>query len=406
MPNIGANRKDQAPPSFLIKPISNVWRNRILVELHRRSMSPKHFAAEYGLSLATSARYFRELKDWGFLEIAEERRGGNRRGAVEKIYRAIRTVHFDTPHWEALPLYLREKCTNVILEGLLLQITEALDAGTFDAKGHRSLRLLSLDRQAWHDLVNHLDEILYWLSELEAQADTRLRRTGGDGLRATVSLLCFRSPATTQPHTPPHDQAPLRVEPSGPYFLMSPKTAKALSASWRNRILVELHTRPMSPNQFFDEIGGPDLGTIARHFRQLRDWGHLEVLEKRPGKKRQSVFETVYRAVPPAYPNLDPWESLPPDIKSSDSGRFVETLIDQAREATAAGTMDAETDRHLSWKSLLLDRQAWRECLSRLAETQSWVKQLETEAAKRHEAKPAEWIPATAAFIAFRSPDA
>jgi hypothetical protein len=399
-------QQDEVPPAFLVKPVSNLWRNRILVELHKRAMSPSQFAQEFGLGLTTAARYFRELRKWGFVEIAEERRGGKRRGAVEKLYRAIRKVYFDSPSSELLPLYFREHLTEVVFEGLLPQITEALEVGTFDDRGHRSSSFSRLDRQAWNGLVGHLDEVLYWLSDLEADAAPRLAQAGEDGLPTTVSLLCFRSsttPVQDSQSSPPSPSTP-RIGPPGPHFLMSPQTAKALSEPWRNRILVELHARPMSPKQFADEFGGPELGTTARYFRQLRDWGHLEVLERRPSRSGRSVSETIYRAVRRESLYLGPWESLPSEVKSRGPGPFVGALLDQIHQAVAAGTMDADTDRHLSWKALLLDRQAYRDCRSRLVKTQAWVKQLEAESANRQEAENAQWIPTTVALMAFRSP--
>jgi DNA-binding transcriptional ArsR family regulator len=185
---------------------------------------------------------------------------------------------------------------------------------------------------------------------------------------------------------------------------MNPQTAKALSEPWRNRILIELHKRPMSPTQFADAFGGPNLGTVARYFRQLRDWGYLEVLEKRPSKSGRSVNETIYRAVSRGPLYLESWESISPDVKSAEPGLFIGALLDQIHQAVLAGTMDADIDRHLSWKSLLLDRQAWRDCRARLSETQAWVKRLEAESAKRQATKNLELIPTTVALMAFRSP--
>jgi hypothetical protein len=72
--------KIDAPPSLisakLAKALANPWRNRILIELHLRPMSPKQFADEFDGNLTVISRYFRELKMWGFLEVAEELRGG------------------------------------------------------------------------------------------------------------------------------------------------------------------------------------------------------------------------------------------------------------------------------------------------------------------------------------------
>src|SRR5881227_702239 len=170
-------QKINAPPvglsASLAKPLANPWRNRILAELLLRPMSPKEFTRKFeGPELPTIARYFRELRDWGFLEVAEERRGGGRRGAIEKVYRAIQRIHFDTPTWEQLPPYLRSECSTSMMEGLIARITEAVKGGTFDAESdrHLSWKTVRFDRKAWSEFSKGLDAVLAELERLEVQS--------------------------------------------------------------------------------------------------------------------------------------------------------------------------------------------------------------------------------------------
>ena len=179
--------KADAPPLIsakLAKALANPWRNRILIELHLRPMSPKQFAEEFGGNLEVIARYFRELKDWDFIEVAAERRGGKRRGAVEKVYRAIQRVYFDTATWERLPRHLRAECSGAILEGLILRITHAVEAETFDAEKDRHLfwKALPLDHQAWTEYVTRLDELLAWIGELEAESAERIAKAEAEAI--------------------------------------------------------------------------------------------------------------------------------------------------------------------------------------------------------------------------------
>jgi DNA-binding transcriptional ArsR family regulator len=131
-----------APPfvigAKMAKALANPWRNRILSELHLRPMSPSEFADETGGDLGNISRYFRQLRVWGYLEVVEERRGGSRRGAVERVYRAIQRVHFDTAAWEKIPLHLREECSGAIIEAYILRVVQAIEAGTFPGKRSRS----------------------------------------------------------------------------------------------------------------------------------------------------------------------------------------------------------------------------------------------------------------------------
>jgi len=405
--------KVDAPPLLvsakLAKALANPWRNRILMELHLRPMSPSQFSEEFGGSLPVIARYFRELREWDFLEVAEELRGGGRRGAVEKVYRAIRRAYFDTETWEQLPHYLRCECSGSVLEGLLLRISQAVRAGTFDAEAdrHLSWRSLPLDRQAWSEYVSRLDAVLEWINVLETESAERAAAADVDSIPVTAALLAFRSPLRPSPGFAERARAqdPSPDIPAGPAFLMKPQLAKALANPWRNRILIELHQRPMSPNRFFEQFGGPDLATIARYFRQLRKWGYIEVSEELRGGGRRGAVEKIYRAIRRAYFDTASWQNLPRQLRRECSGAVLDALIARIEQAVDTETFDAETDRHLSWKAVRLDRQAWSECAAMLDEVLAWITQLEAEATARIGAGAGEAIPATVALMSFRSPE-
>src|SRR3954447_1136557 len=200
----------------LAKPLSNPWRNRILAEVALRPMSPKQFTVQVkGPELEIIARYFRELRDWGFLEVAEERRGGKRRGGGEKIYQAIQRIYFDTPTWEKLPYYLRCECSMSMVDGLIARITESVRAGIFDAEKdrHLSWKTICLDRQAWSAYSKGLDDVLTHLGELEAQSADRILHSNARSLLVTTGLIAFRVPpadAKLPPVTPPPKNEGLR----------------------------------------------------------------------------------------------------------------------------------------------------------------------------------------------------
>lgn len=204
MPPKDAPRKSNPP--FLIGPkmakaLANPTRNRILSELHLRPMSPSQYEEEIGGDLANISRYFRQLEKWGFLEIAEERRGGRRRGAVEHVYRATQRFHFDNPAWEGLPDHLRNECSNSVLESYLVRVTEAIEARTFDAEidRHLSWKAVAFDRQGWTEFNAHLNEtMLEWLPQLEAESAARMAESGEEPIPTTVGLAAFRSPKPSE----------------------------------------------------------------------------------------------------------------------------------------------------------------------------------------------------------------
>jgi DNA-binding HxlR family transcriptional regulator len=160
----------------MAKALSNKWRSRILMELSNRPLSPSQFVEEIGGSMTHVARCFRELAEWGLVEIVEERKGGRRGGGVERIYRGLGRPFLDTASWESLPLLVRQEMSKAFLQAYMERVTEAIDADTFDAEDdrHFSWKPVLLDRPGWSELARAMDDLLGRLPELESES---LRRT-------------------------------------------------------------------------------------------------------------------------------------------------------------------------------------------------------------------------------------
>jgi hypothetical protein len=183
----------------LAKALSNRWRCQIVSEVGIRPLSPSQFVEEFGGSMTHIARCFRDLAKWGFLEVFEERNGGRHGGGVERIYRSTRRPYFDTPTWESLPQVVRAGVSQFVLTTYFARITEAMEAGTFDADTdrHLSWSYVVFDRKAWQEIGVALDEVLAWLPGLETES---LERTSNveELIPTTVGLASFRSPSKSQ----------------------------------------------------------------------------------------------------------------------------------------------------------------------------------------------------------------
>src|ERR1700729_3989830 len=83
----------------LAKAMASPLRSRIMMELSIGDMSPSEFCEIVDADLSAAARAFRQLAEWGFAEVVDQRRGGGRRGGTEKIYRRIGRAFFDPPTW-------------------------------------------------------------------------------------------------------------------------------------------------------------------------------------------------------------------------------------------------------------------------------------------------------------------
>jgi DNA-binding transcriptional regulator GbsR (MarR family) len=405
-----ARVKESEPTAFGIsartaRALSDPWRFRILTEVTVRPLSPSQFVDQIGGELTHVSRCFRQLAEWGYLEVVEERPGRRRGAAIEHVYRAIRRAHFDISTWKDVPRSGRDSVSRAILDSYQQRIGAAMEGGTFDqeADRHLSWDTVALDRLAWKQLGVRLDEVLDSLADREVAAQHRFVGRAEPQIPATVGLAAFRSPdyPTVKlrglEQTGPAEELELQ-----PQYVLGPKLAKALSNKWRCRILMEVSVRPLSPSQFVEEFGG-SMTHISRCFRDLASWGYLEVFEERNGGRRGGGVERIYRSTRRPYFDGPTWENLPLMIREEMSEWFLRTYFDRVSEAINAGTFDADLDRHLSWKPIVVDRQAWKEVGADLDEVLGWLPQLEGESLDR-ESDFDSLIPTTVGLASFRSP--
>jgi hypothetical protein len=405
-------QKEREPAAFgisakMARALADPWRFRILIEVTVRPLSPSRFVEEVGGELTHISRCFRQLADWGYLEVVEERPGRRRGAAIEHVYRAIQRAYFDTPTWKNVPLSGRDAVSRSILGSYQQRIREAVEAGTFDREldRHLSWDTIALDRKAWEQLGERLDAVLDSLLELEVEATERLASGGGEQMPTTVGLTAFRSPDSPAQmlRGARRHAGPVNAEPPSPYGI-EPKLAKALSNRWRCRILMEVSINPMSPSQFIEEVGG-SMTHVSRCFRDLAKWGFLELIEEKKGGRRGGGVERIYRSTLRAFFDTKTWVALPQVIREEISQFFLDGYFDRIADAFEAGTIDAEIDRHLSWKPIVIDRPAWDAVGTSLNDVLAWLPELELEATERTDDID-QLIPTTVGLASFLSPPA
>jgi hypothetical protein len=182
------------------------------------------------------------------------------------------------------------------------------------------------------------------------------------------------------------------------------RMAKLFADPLRIKIVMELNMREMSPKQFFDDFGGGSLSRVSRHFDVLVEYGWLHLVRTESGGKRRGAVEHFYRAIEPAVFHNETWSPLPKSMKEMISAGVVEELGDRLKEALAKGTLDARSERHLSWTPLRLDQRGWD---SVIAKVDALFHSLfeEQEAANLRMAKSGEEaIPMIVGLSAFESP--
>jgi hypothetical protein len=369
-------------------------------------MSPTDFVEKVGGELDRVAQGFRQLAELGFAELVEVRQGRQAGAAREHVYRRIQRAHLDTQTWEELSPAQRSGFSGSMVDAYVARVTEAIQGGTIDAEidRHLSWDLILLDRQAWSHYMAQLDVTLDGIPEMTKEAALRMNRSGEEPIPVTFGLAAFRSPrspadvgskALRYSQDAPESQTPSAL-------VISPKVAKALSNPHRSRILMELRVRPMSPSQYVKEIGG-SLPWISCCFRELAALGLIELVEEQKGGRRAGV-EKVYRSLEPAHIDTKTWEKMPLFIREEFTGSIFSSYIARVTEAIAAGTFDAEDDRHFSWDAVSLDRIAWEQLIAQLDKRLYGLPRLEKEADERMKRSGEEPIPTLVGLAAFRSP--
>lgn len=401
---------DTEPHAFGIsartaRALADNMRVRILAELSVRPLSPSRFAEEVGGELTRIARCFRQLEDWGFIEVIEERPGRNHPAAIEHIYAGVQRAHFDTSVWEGVPRPDRDQVSQATVTSFFARVGEAVAARTFDMEGDRHFSWVNatLDRIGWCQIGARLDEILLWLPELAVESSQRMAGSEVDAIPTIVGLAAFRSAqsSTMMHRVSSHYEGP--EPPEGMTPGIDPKLAKALSNGWRCRILTELAGRPLSPSMFVEEIGG-SIGHISRCFRELSQWGFAEVFEEKRGGRNGGGVERIYRVIRRPYFDTPTWVALPLPVREEMSESFLNSYFQRVTEAIDAGTFDADTDRHFSWKPVTLDRTGWEELGGALDDTLSSVPRIESESIERVEGDVERLIPTIIGLSSFRFP--
>ncbi|HET9593638.1 MAG TPA: winged helix-turn-helix domain-containing protein [Solirubrobacterales bacterium] len=189
---------DQSPQEVLVKALNHPVRVKALTILTERTASPKEIAAEIEAPLSNVSYHVRVLDELGLVEIREEE---SVRGSVAHFYRAVERPLIHNPDWEKLSPRVRSAFSSYVIETLMSDAANSLQAGLFDQRDDRHLTRtpLRLDERGWRKVtaiqIKALDGIL---KEQEAAA-ARLDRAGEEGMNVIAGLLCFEALPPPEP---------------------------------------------------------------------------------------------------------------------------------------------------------------------------------------------------------------
>jgi DNA-binding transcriptional ArsR family regulator len=181
----------------LAKALAHPLRVRILSSLHKGISSPNQLSQELGEPLGNVSYHVKTLLEYDCVELVKTE---PRRGAVEHFYRATERAFFNPNDWEKIPASARKGISGSILETVGQDATEALVAGTIDARtdSHVTRTPLTLDEQGWSDLTTLLAETLERALEIQDESANRLSDGKGPSLNTKLAILHFETPAAAK----------------------------------------------------------------------------------------------------------------------------------------------------------------------------------------------------------------
>jgi hypothetical protein len=386
--------------------LADPLRLKIVTELFLREMSPTLFFDEFGGGSVTRvARHFEVLVKHGWLRFIRSETGGKRRGGVEGFYRARELAVFDNETWAALPYSVRVEFSSTIFDQFAERVTEAMRAGTFDARDdrHFTWSAVLLDETGWARVTAAVDALFESLSEEQEDAKLRVHKSGEKPFLATVSLAAFESP---RPKAIGENEQIAVSLPERTVCLhpFSRRISRVISDPVCLRIVTELNLQAMSPTGFHKKFGGSSKTGIYRRFALLTELGWLTKVDEKTGGARRGAKESFFRATGPVVFDNSNWADLSDSLKTTFSWTIFEQFSNEFKRAMDAGTLDARVERHLSWSLLLLDEFGWENVIAALDALFAFVGEEQAAARERMVGSREEKIRVTVGLGGFESP--
>jgi DNA-binding transcriptional ArsR family regulator len=177
----------------LAKALAHPLRVRILTSLQKGISSPNQLAQELGEPLGNVSYHVKTLLEYDCVELVKTE---PRRGAVEHFYRATERAFFSDADWAKIPASARKGISGVALQTIGKDVTEAMVAGTIDARtdSHITETSLLLDEKGWKELSGLLTETLSRATEIQEEAASRLASEKSDPVATKLAILHYESP--------------------------------------------------------------------------------------------------------------------------------------------------------------------------------------------------------------------
>jgi hypothetical protein len=191
---------------------------------------------------------------------------------------------------------------------------------------------------------------------------------------------------------------------------IEPSLCSALKHPLRARIVEVVNETAISPSRFVrlglvpEEFQGSYdqmVSNCSYHFKELAKEGCLEIVETVP---RRGTTEHIYRGVSRVFFSDADFEALTPEERKGLSKSSFQGVVARTDGAIRSGSFDGRPDRHLTWRAMRLDEEAWRELTGVLATAFEDAEEIRARAEARLRELGEDGFPATFAILGFESP--
>lgn len=177
----------------LAKAFTHPLRGHVWVTLFERGeVSPAEIASELNLESHEVSYHFRELKRRNLIKLV---RTVQRRGFDEHFYEpVVPALHFDDAEWMKLPTGVRSTFSAETMKQIIDALTEALEAGSFDARNrHLSHSWLLVDERGWKELMRAAQKALDRFLAIGERGAERRKASGEPGIPVCLALAAFET---------------------------------------------------------------------------------------------------------------------------------------------------------------------------------------------------------------------
>jgi DNA-binding transcriptional ArsR family regulator len=177
----------------LAKALTHKVRGATLLAFGERGVaSPKEIADFLELDLTEVSYHVRKLKSQGLIRLI---RTEKRRGFHEHFYELTKPVlYLDDWDWKQLPKAIRDRFSDSLLEGMLFDAVDALEAGTFNEhECHQSQMAMPVDEQGRGEVMEVMSDALERLGEIRERCAERMVLPSSEAIPITAYMVAFES---------------------------------------------------------------------------------------------------------------------------------------------------------------------------------------------------------------------